>query len=199
MTDSLPSLLDARRECAHADCEQIPYRRGYCTKHYFRLKATGNSEGIRTSTCKICGDQFTEASRRGWVWPSCPTCRALHYECERCPALIPIASGRRTRRCARCERDRQLVSLYGITLDQLELIIEFQGGVCAICERPIDLSSARVDHDHSCCSAGRRSCGGCVRGILCDGCNVGIGSFRDDPEALLNAADYLRGHRIRRS
>lgn len=33
---------------------------------------------------------------------------------------------------------------------------------------------------------------GHARGWLCDGCNKGLGSFRDDPERLIKAAAYLK-------
>jgi hypothetical protein len=47
-----------------------------------------------------------------------------------------------------------------------------------------------VDHDHSCCDGGY-SCGECVRGVLCHNHNRAIGLFRDDPDALNTAAEYL--------
>jgi len=40
-----------------------------------------------------------------------------------------------------------------------------------------------LDHDHD---TGR------FRGWLCESCNKGIGFMREDIEAILSAADYLR-------
>lgn len=64
-----------------------------------------------------------------------------------------------------------------------------QAGRCAICSEP--LAAPRVDHDHACCPGGR-SCGSCVRGLLCDPCNRGLADFRDSPPILDAAIGYLR-------
>jgi hypothetical protein len=36
-----------------------------------------------------------------------------------------------------------------------------------------------VDHDHACCATRMRSCGRCVRGLLCSECNRVLGFFED--------------------
>jgi hypothetical protein len=51
-----------------------------------------------------------------------------------------------------------------------------------------------VDHDHACCP-GTRSCGKCIRGMLCNRCNTGLGMFLDDPNRLRHAASYLESAR----
>lgn len=50
---------------------------------------------------------------------------------------------------------------------------------CVICGGH---SGMAIDHSHVT---------GKVRGALCRGCNVGLGSFNDDKERLQNAIKYL--------
>lgn len=65
-----------------------------------------------------------------------------------------------------------------------------QEGKCAICGKLLGPrnakggvpSSAQLDHD-------RQS--GQIRGVLCRGCNLGLGHFKDDPRMLRTAAVYL--------
>lgn len=53
-----------------------------------------------------------------------------------------------------------------------------------------------VDHDHACCP-GHYSCGKCVRGLLCQDCNIAAGKLRDDPDVMLALAFYvLRGKSV---
>lgn len=61
---------------------------------------------------------------------------------------------------------------------------ELQGGLCLICHRAQPGKALAVDHCHSSMR---------FRGLLCGQCNQGLGYFRDDPEALLRARDYLKG------
>ncbi|GGP31473.1 hypothetical protein GCM10010501_72640 [Streptomyces libani subsp. rufus] len=84
-------------------------------------------------------------------------------------------------------------SRYGITAEDYEALLEAQGGACAICREPCTTGNRlSVDHDHECCP-GRRSCGKCIRGLLCTRCNPGIGYFRDNVELLRRAVAYLEG------
>lgn len=93
-------------------------------------------------------------------------------------------------------KDKRLWSQYRIDLATFREMEQDQGGVCAICftEQNTEGHWLCVDHDHSCCS-GVRSCGECVRSLLCSSCNQGLARFRDDPTLMERAADYIRTHR----
>jgi hypothetical protein len=81
-----------------------------------------------------------------------------------------------------------------------ERLFTHQDRRCAICRCEVPTKKGwNIDHDHKCCP-GPRSCGKCVRGILCSHCNTGLGQFFDDPTILQSAIDYLsREKRIRGS
>lgn len=89
----------------------------------------------------------------------------------------------------------------GLTSKAFDALLASQGGVCAICQGPPTgrWKQFHIDHDHACCS-GNRSCGQCVRGLLCDRCNSALGYLRDSPTVVSRALDYLmRSAGIRRS
>lgn len=87
---------------------------------------------------------------------------------------------------------------YGLTPDSFAEMLAAQGGRCASCSDPLVTGKVHVDHDHACCPARRkatRMCGNCVRGLLCPGCNTGLGMFKDSPARLRAAAEYLERSR----
>lgn len=81
---------------------------------------------------------------------------------------------------------------YGITTEQLALVVAAQGGGCSICGRRPDQGGPRlvVDHDHSLPSQGTEE-KLAVRGVLCSTCNTAIGKLGDDPRLCIRAMAYL--------
>lgn len=73
-------------------------------------------------------------------------------------------------------------------------ILNSQDNKCGV--KGCDKKPSIIDHDHDCCS-GKRSCGKCVRGILCVGHNIGMGNLGDNIEGLLSAAEYLKKYYYR--
>lgn len=81
---------------------------------------------------------------------------------------------------------------YGITWEQRDAMLASQGGVCAICKSPDPKGRDwHMDHDHACCPTKARSCGNCLRGLLCGRCNIAIGCFDDDPQVMHAAIEYV--------
>jgi len=98
-------------------------------------------------------------------------------------------------RCKKCSSREYRARTYGISAEKMDAMLKEQGGICAVCGIDPDHKWA-VDHDHSCCP-GTKSCGRCVRGILCDRCNTAIGTLGDNSEAVMRAVDYLRAYEQR--
>lgn len=75
---------------------------------------------------------------------------------------------------------------YGIEPEEFDKLLAAQGGVCAICN---DRPATHLDHAHE--GKTEKNQGERVRGVLCVSCNNGLGLFRDRPNWLRRAADYL--------
>jgi hypothetical protein len=77
-----------------------------------------------------------------------------------------------------------LQKTYGLSLEDYNKRKEEQQNCCAICKVEI-FSRLFVDHCHK---------SGKVRKLLCSQCNSGLGMFKDNPELLVAAADYIKEH-----
>lgn len=115
--------------------------------------------------------------------------------CESC--RIALNSNTAVWRAANIDKafDYHIRSRFNITYVDYLAMLEAQGGGCAICGDDnfgdSRLGRFHIDHDHSCCPTTGQSCGKCVRGLLCRGCNTALGNFGDDAERLVRAAEYL--------
>ncbi|WP_460349056.1 endonuclease VII domain-containing protein [Actinoallomurus acanthiterrae] len=136
--------------------------------------ATGEVRGMLCFSCNGALGQFKDD----------PTVmrRAVDYlECRLGEPYQPKRVSRRSRGDAKSRRHYRLTQRYGIGADEVERLIERQGGVCPICRTA---AAVHVDHDHVTSD---------VRGILCADCNTGMGQLRDDPWVVRRAIEYLTG------
>ena len=84
-------------------------------------------------------------------------------------------------------RRANLKHKYNITLEEYEVMLARQNGVCALCGTTRTDKRGRslfVDHDHE---TGR------LRGILCQQCNSAVGTLGDTVESLSRVVSYLKG------
>lgn len=177
------------KTCTYPECEKKHYAKNYCHGHYAQLR-----EGRPLATLReVQGGPRVALAYRDEVG---------NKRCSKCREWMPETSfGKNsatpdglTNQCRDCQWGSGLWSKYRITSERYREMLEQQGGVCAICgEGNKDGRALAVDHDHSCCP-GVRSCGECVRALLCIDCNTAIGSMKDDVSLLLRAVAYLRGY-----
>jgi hypothetical protein len=122
------------------------------------------------------------------------------WVCLSCGVSKPLTAFstavRVTHVCLKCERISRVTKTYGITAERYEQMFADQNGVCAICKKPEDVIAfgrvrpLSVDHDHKCC-AGKKSCGSCVRGLLCSHCNPLIGYLEKIDVPMESFAEYI--------
>lgn len=89
-------------------------------------------------------------------------------------------------------KNRRLLQTYQMSLDTFNQKMEDQGGLCALCERP--LKRANVDHDHRCCPRRLKEfCGKCNRGLCCFSCNKYVlGAVEKFRPKTGDAAEFAR-------
>jgi hypothetical protein len=85
-------------------------------------------------------------------------------------------------------RARDIKKKYGMTPEVFDALHSSQQGACAICRNPLTTENRGTVVDH-CHDTGK------VRGLLCQGCNRGIGLLKDDATVLASAIEYLTKHR----
>ena len=111
---------------------------------------------------------------RQW-WRSNPDNQAIERERGR------IAQQAKYQARPRSERRAIILSKYGITPDDYDLILEQQDNRCAACH---GYSNRVLEVDH-CHETGK------IRGLLCHNCNSALGHAKDDVNRLWDLVEYL--------
>lgn len=119
----------------------------------------------------------------------CKSCDELHEQTGR-----EIKNGQASMSCANYKppnwsglekQDNKIRKQYGISMRQFTELLAAQGDGCAICKKPMEAIRRRMNIDH--CHDTNE-----VRGILCSGCNTGLGHLGDNIEGLQRAIAYLQ-------
>jgi len=95
---------------------------------------------------------------------------------------------------------RAYLRRYNITEEIFAHMLEKQDNKCAICMTEFKNQGSHkglyytthIDHNHLCCPASCKSCGKCIRGLLCGPCNQYLGRIKDRIESAQRAVDYLK-------
>jgi len=142
--------------------------------------------GIEEKRCTGCG--ITKPRSNFYLYKSQPS------KISQCKACLSESRKERYKKSKHKEIDRYFVRKYGITLEERDALVLEQGGKCKICSVILAFETTQknqkqnnqkgcVDHCHETEE---------IRGILCNQCNKGLGSFKDNTEILQKAIDYLK-------
>ena len=83
------------------------------------------------------------------------------------------------------KRKSLLKCRYGLTEEQYLQLWNEQGGLCPICNLPLNsISNTHIDHNHAT---------GDVRGLLHSSCNLLVGKIETNKDKLDNIIIYLEG------
>lgn len=183
----------AEATCTHGGCDARHYARGYCRVHYSRHRFGGDMDApIRprlprgvTAPCLVEGCSSVGRARG--------LCSG-HYMKQYVRPTFCALDLCEEREHARgyCQPHYNVLKSFNMDPADWEALYADQAGACAICRSPMTRAKAHTDHDHACCPRAGRSCGRCVRGLLCYACNAGLGFFRDNTRTLASALRYLR-------
>jgi len=131
---------------------------------YYPLDNQGKRCG-RCQVTKTLEDFNKNSAKKDGLQERCRDCQKGHYQTNDGPIK---------------NRAFQLKRKYDLTLESYDKMFLEQEGKCLICKRCDE--RLVVDHCHTT---------GKVRGLLCSGCNRGLGFFNDRAENLQKAAEYL--------
>ena len=92
--------------------------------------------------------------------------------------------GQRRYRKTDTYRNTRLLRLYGITLEEWQILYDKQKGCCIVCERhQAELTKPLcVDHCHKTNK---------VRGLICSHCNSSLGFLKEDRNIVLRLVGYI--------
>ena len=167
---------DKAKKCDIKDCNVQHYARGYCRKHYARLMRNGTTVALTTPLGK---DESRKYASTVDIYSK--TGKKYTYK-----------------RSVTYNREIYLRHKFNITLEEYN---EMAKNGCQICNDVTDIN-LHVDHDHKCCVHG--SCGKCVRGVVCNRCNLNISHFehgriRQDNPHMKTIAKYLAKYAKKRA
>lgn len=156
-------------------------------------KFTKSPDGYK-HFCKLCVKEIdAERNEHKLVMPRKKQGKLIH--CRRCEQYLDQShfwsKNTYCKECMPIIGHIQNLKKYGLSRDAYVDLEKSQNNVCKICgEEEKYNKRLSVDHDHRCCP-GIKSCGKCIRGLLCSRCNKVLGQINDNKDLLQKMINYL--------
>jgi len=198
----LHSRRSASPICSFDGCENPTKSRGWCVTHYLQWWKGGEGALKPLYQTKRRTEDILARNENG------------DKLCIKCERWMPVNWFTKNKYqpdaldawCATCKRDdgmdrdsrrqRRREVRFNITHEQFLDMLEAQGNGCAICKTQTpDGYGWCLDHDHACCPTPARSCGKCVRAVLCGRCNSALGLIKESRETAMAMALYIDTHK----
>lgn len=133
---------------------------------FYRSNRSNRADKLESS-CKVCKN----IQRNQWAAKNAEAVKRIYQRRFQSP------KGRRVHSRSQVKRK------FGIPLEQYEQMLVDQRGLCFICHQPNPTNiPIGLDHNHDT---------GAVRAFLCAACNLGIRHFKENPELIRKAIQYL--------
>lgn len=177
-------------KCKIDDCVSNKiHSKGLCVRHW-RYYRYGNCENGCNQPASNTFGLCVNCNKRGNLPPK----TRRDGTCNKCMSKLDLENNTRCSYCRkRQSKDSHLKRRYGISIEVWEEILSSQGMVCKICS--LDSPRFTVDHDHKCCN-GFKTCGKCIRGIICENCNRALGLVKDNIDVLNKMIIYLENEKV---
>jgi len=192
-TSSPDNVLIKPTEVKTRECRKCGETKPLTEEYFFHDSLNREGFEVRCKTCKNkqdkeCWDRRVEEHTRNGVF------KGGYKKCSGCGKFMPKTDftedvGRAdglSGYCRDCNKNNQLKSRFGITIDEFNHMKATQDNRCPGCMRLLEPKlKPAVDHDHET---------GEIREVLCLNCNTILGSAHDNIRTLGNLIKYLRKH-----
>lgn len=183
-------------ECSFDGCGRRVEARGLCKTHYGQFTKGEELQPIAVKRPYRKSEDILAEIATGFL-----TCNGW------CGRKLPLDDytkhaydvGGYSQYCRECKRNKKLRENYGLSADDWDELFDSQGRCCRICRSTDSGGSWATDHDHNCCPTKSKSCGRCVRAILCAHCNKAEGFLSATPnpvETAIRLAVYIANNHV---